>query len=171
MLPVGPAKPSRGSRGLECFEKETRPSMCMFVAVFSFRPCRDIQQTNNTELSVQHISCCLQVLLALVALACVVLAEPQGLRAGRRPSSRPYIRLSRPNWIGPIRPVNGFPRPRPATRPLPAPQMVVPPAVAAAAEAKVSVAVGWAMPQKPWCILQWYWLRVNFCCIPYLEEL
>ena len=46
---------------------------------------------------------------------------------------------------------------------------VAPPAAAPVVPAP-AVAV-WGMPQKPWCILQRSWLKADFCCIRYIEEM
>jgi hypothetical protein len=89
MLSVRPAKPSRF---LACSEKKhVQVSVCLLpssgldhVGTFSTQTTQNCQ--SNT-----YLALCLQVLLALVALACVVLVEPQNTEV-----NRPLLRLRLP---------------------------------------------------------------------------
>jgi hypothetical protein len=188
-LSVWPAKPSRI---LTCFwtrNISTHLYVCSRFqdqSTYQYSADKQHRTVNQTNILLSV----LQVLLALVALACVVLAEPQYVGF--------YPPVSRPRNPGlgrfslPFNPtvsiVNNRQRLRPgpvrnAVRPNPfapavQPAVPLPPAIRPAIpppgtmpDPAVIATFGWATPQNPWRTLQWPWLIADFCCVPYIEEM
>ena len=131
----------RPSRSLACSEQEMCPNICSSAAIFRIRPWRKFSRRTKQNCNV--FLTVLQVLLGLVALLCVVIAEPGNLEvsgprlflydAGRNRLDRLYNPRPRPR-PAPIR--SGV---RPVPRPAPNPP-AVPPNVAPAAATTVAPA-------------------------------